>query len=338
MITLIGFILLVFLLGPGFTGSALSLEGEEPASFSGDRCPLCHQQNSHPVFPKEEIDRLLGTPECLECHGTGTTAVVQPEDSAVVAAFPDDDRIAQSDESPKAATRKGSRPLPRINKTVFIPAGTFIMGSNDRLPDEGPEHRVSLKDYYIDLYEVTNAQYGEFVRETGRKRPDHWRGGKIPKGKENHPVVFVSWYDARDYCHWAGKRLPTNEEWEKGARGPDGRIFPWGNAFDKNKGNIPLLRIGDTTPVGSFEDGRSYYGLYDMSGNVWEWTSSWYKAYPGNQHPTENYGEKYKTLKGGSWFDCSFYKCGISAPSFNRGFFIPETKNPSFGFRCAKGP
>ena len=330
MITLIGFILLVFLLGPGFTGSALSLEGEETAPFSVDGCPLCHQRSSHPVFPKEEIDRLLGTPECLECHGTGTTAVVQPEDSGA-ATFPEDLRIAKSN-------RKGPRSVPRINKTVLIPAGTFIMGSNQRLPDEGPEYRVTLKDFYIDLYEVTNGQYREFVKETGRKRPDYWQGGKIPKGKENHPVVFVSWYDARDYCHWAGKRLPTDQEWEKGARGPDGRIFPWGNDFDKNKGNVPLLRIGDTTPVGSFEDGRSYYGLYDMSGNVWEWTSSWYKAYPGNQHPTENYGEKYKTLKGGSWFDCSFYKCGISAPSFNRSFFIPETKNPSFGFRCAKDP
>jgi iron(II)-dependent oxidoreductase len=219
---------------------------------------------------------------------------------------------------------------------VLIPAGSFIMGTNDRLPDEGPEHRVTLKSYAIDLFEVTNARYLKFVKADERKPPDHWRGGLPPPGKADHPVTHVSWYDAEAYCHWAGKRLPTDEEWEKAARGPKGRIFPWGNRFDPKKANVPMLRIGDTTPVGTFEEGRSYYGLYDMTGNVWEWTSSWYRPYPGNKHPTENYGEKYKVVKGGSWFDCSFYGCGISAPSYNRGFFIPETKNSSFGFRCAK--
>jgi iron(II)-dependent oxidoreductase len=130
-------------------------------------------------------------------------------------------------------------------------------------------------------------------------------------------------------------------EWEKAARGSDGRIYPWGNDFDINKVNSPVrwttLKIdGDTTPVGAFAEGVSPYGAYDMSGNVWEWTASWYTAYPGNTQPNENYGEKYKTLKGGSWWDCSFYKCGVSAPSFNRGFFLRKTKNKSFGFRCAK--
>ena len=224
---------------------------------------------------------------------------------------------------------------------ILIPAGEFIMGSDNRLPDEGPRHTASTDAFYIDLYEVTNLQYKNFNNETKRKSPSHFRNRTFPKGKADHPVTYVSWIDAKAYCEWAGKRLPTDAEWEKAARGTDERMFPWGNAFGIEKANTPvrwqrLGLFGDTTPVGAFKEGKSFYGAHDMSGNVWEWTASWYKAYPGNTHHSESYGERYKTLKGGSWFDCSFYECGISAPTFNRAFFAPNTKNDSFGFRCAK--
>ena len=89
-------------------------------------------------------------------------------------------------------------------------------------------------------------------------------------------------------------------------------------------------------PVGSFENGKSPYGVYDMAGNVWEWTADWFKPYPMNTHPDENYGEKYRVVRGGSWYDCTYYRCGISAPSYNRIFFNPNTRNNNFGFRCAK--
>lgn len=176
---------------------------------------------------------------------------------------------------------------------------------------------------------------------THRKSPDHFENRTFPEGKADHPVTFVSWHDAKAYCDAAGKRLPTDQEWEKAARGTDGRTYPWGEVFDINKVNSPVrwgnLKLqGDTTPVGAFDGGVSPYGVHDMAGNVWEWTDSWYLPYPGNTKITENYGEKYKTLKGGSWWDCSFYKCGISAPVYNRSFFLRNTKNKTFGFRCAK--
>ena len=236
-----------------------------------------------------------------------------------------------------AESKLGDKP----NDMILIPAGEFIMGTNSRLPDEGPEHKVTLPAFYIDKFEVTNLQYKKFNDAGNRKSPSHFKNRTYPDGKADHPVTFVSWEDADAYCRWAGKRLPSDEEWEKAARGTDGRTFPWGDEFDVVDANTPvrweyLKQAGDTTPVGAFPLGVSPYGLYDMSGNVWEWTSSWYKAYPGNTHPTENYGEKYKVLKGGSWWDCSFYKCGISAPSFNRAFFLKKTRNKSFGFRCAK--
>ncbi|MGH7273733.1 MAG: formylglycine-generating enzyme family protein, partial [Nitrospiria bacterium] len=224
---------------------------------------------------------------------------------------------------------------------VLIPAGPFIMGYDKRHPDEGPSHTLNLGAFHIDIYEVTNAQYAEFIMVTKRTPPLYWKNGKNPPEKANHPVVMVSWYDAKDYCQWAGKRLPTEQEWEKAARGTDGRIFPWGDHFDINKANTPqrwksLGQPGDTMPVGSFPQGKSPYGVYDMAGNVWEWSESWYLPHPGNTHITENYGQKYKVAKGGSWKDCSFYRCGLSGPTFNRGFFDPNTKMRSFGFRCAR--
>lgn len=296
-------------------------------------CAKCHNG--------KKVEDIKFTGDCAACHNagakTGRMGSSAPAALRKTGAAPSGKGPGMRYPLLYPDTRLGPEP----NQMVRIPAGKFIMGSNSRLPDEGPQHTVNLPEFFIDQYEVTNLQYKQYIDATGRKSPEHFSNRTYPTGKADHPVIFVSWKNARDYCAWAGKRLPTDEEWEKAARGTDGRIFPWGNEFADNKANTPvrwgnLKQEGDTTPVGAFAAGVSPYGLYDMAGNVWEWTESWYKAYPGNKEPSENYGEHYKTLKGGSWWDCSFYQCGISAPVFNRSFFDPQVKNASFGFRCAK--
>ena len=299
----------------------------------GDACQACHKDDPH----KKPIHAGDG---CKTCHGVDAPL---PEVTAV--------GDAESVEPmPKSGLLPGmrfemypvsSRLGDAANEMILIPAGKFTRGTNERLADEGPQHEVDLPAFYIDKFEVTNLQYKKYVDDVGRRSPEHFDARMYPEGKADHPVTFVSWRDANRYCEWAGKRLPTDIEWEKAARGADGRTFPWGNEFQMHAANTPvrwenLNMEGDTSPVGAFEAGVSPYGVYDMSGNVWEWTASWYLQYPGNIRETENYGKKYRTLKGGSWWDCSFYQCGISAPVYNRSFFSPKVKNSSFGFRCAR--
>ena len=301
-------------------------------------CVQCHTGMDHRSL------QVRPDSECVSCHKGLAPASAVPLSEA--APKPASARLAAApaDAAHPFAATAHDKPPPvseQPGPMVLIPAGEFVMGSDERLPDEGPRHIVNLPAYWVDVYEVTNAQYKQFIDATGRRSPAHFRNRTYPPGKADHPVTEVTWVDADAYCSWAGKRLPTDQEWEKGARGTDGRMFPWGDEFDTEKANTPLRwsklkQEGDTMPVGSFPAGVSPFGLYDMSGNVWEWTASWYQPYPGNTHPSENYGEQYKTLKGGSWWDCSFYKCGISAPVFNRSFFLRGTHNKSFGFRCAK--
>jgi formylglycine-generating enzyme required for sulfatase activity len=299
----------------------------DPSLFPNETCKKCHTADGPP-----KVDYTQ--PECVECHSA-----------------PDDEGLL-----PVANKLPNPRPV-ASNDMISIPAGVFIIGDNGRNPSEGsgdpdetPEHKVYLDTYLIDKYEVTNAQYKAFVDASNHRLPNHWKvrdvngqnqGTTYPPEKADHPVVYVDWYDANEYCHWAGKRLPTEEEWEKAARGTDGRDFPWGNAFDAKKANTPqywlsMNKEGDTMPVGSFENGRSPYGVYDMAGNVYEWTANWYKPYPRNAELNPHYGEKNKIVRGGSWYDCLSYGCGLSAPSYNRSRFAPEIRNKGFGFRCAK--
>ncbi len=223
-----------------------------------------------------------------------------------------------------------------LQKMVTIPAGEFIMGEDFTKKSLGPRHSVYLDDYEIDQYPVTNFYYQTFVKETHREPPQSWMGSRLPPGKGNHPVSFVNWFDANDYCEWAGKRLPTEAEWEKAARGTDGRMFPWGKKYRKQHANVSQEEINDTSPVNAFPLGKSPYGLYDMAGNVFQWTSDWFLPYPGNKAPHPNFGTTLRVLRGGSFFDCSNYRCGISFQTFNRIALLPQTYAISAGFRCAR--
>jgi len=238
----------------------------------------------------------------------------------------------------KNTADNSAKPKVDIVGMVYIPEGEFIMGCNpedrkrgmdfgivevpQRIKDNGdltpemrvyvgvvemPQTRVFLKAYYIDKYEAVNIEYKRFIDATGTKPPSEcWKDNMyLPEEQDNLPVAHISWYDADAYCRWRGKRLPTEAEWEKAARGTDGRIYPWGNTFDKDKANTREWNMHrfKRVPVGSFPDGASPYGAMDMAGNVWEWTADWYKPYPGpgNDLLREASGEIFKVARGGSW-------------------------------------
>jgi formylglycine-generating enzyme required for sulfatase activity len=222
---------------------------------------------------------------------------------------------------------------------VLVPAGPFLMGSTDGEPDERPVHTVSVAAFYIDRYEVTHAQYAMFLQAKGHKPPIDWSGGKMPSGREKYPVVNVTWADADAYARWAGKRLPTEAEWEKAARGTDGRIYPWGNDASKKSAagkdaQDPRRREGRTFAVGSFPDDVSPSGAMDMAGNVWEWTADWYNAYPGNLNLELEYGHKYRVIRGGAAID--YYGKPSTRRCATRARSVPYGTFDALGFRCVK--
>ena len=291
-------------------------------------CQNCHigldKPLISPFLPYNKVFLINGSGSIRKPDFTLTPLLTKNNSSLHTSSHNINDNVLKSETNGKTSSMK------------LIPGGEFVMGSNERWDDEAPEYIESVNEFYIDLYEVTNSDYKKFTMATHRETPYHWPNGEIPQNKENHPVIYVSWYDADEYCKWLGKRLPKEQEWEKAARGNNGRVYPWGNVWALDKSNHPYKGSTGTEPVGSYPNGRSPYGLYDMSGNVWEWVDSFYLPHPGNTTTRGEYGKDKRVLKGGSWFDCLSYGCGLSAPTFNRSFFTPEVKNNSFGFRCAK--
>ena len=279
---------------------------------------------------------------------------------------------------------------------IFIPEGTFIMGSNQTNDQEKqriygsiepfflnqhPQHNVSSLAFWIDKYEVSNQSYKEYIMATNHPIPFYWTQNafnisdeKIEKAHinnlrliardylkldinvesmsrspllreiyiareefERQPVTGVSWFDAQKYCSWKHLRLPTEIEWEKAARGNEGNLFPWGNRWDTEK-----IGLGDSStnhwvhlPVDKQGKDRSVFGVYGLSGNVMEWVSDWYQSYAGSDYDSENFGEMYKVVRGGSR-DVGHYALSEYFMGSHRAYFLPEVKGESIGFRCAK--
>jgi len=226
---------------------------------------------------------------------------------------------------------------------VTIPAGPFIRGSSDSegRPDERPRQKIILNAYALDKYEVTNRQYKKFIEETLHKPPlNVYDDGKEfdISNVEDLPVVQVTWHDAVDYCFWAGKRLPTESEWEKAARGTKGQIYPWGNSddaaplanFDREwKGTETLM------DVTSIPEGASPYGILHMAGNVREWVEDWYDSdyytVSGNRNPKGPDKGILKVIRGGSWRS---FLSDLRVASRGKGGFALKTHG--IGFRCAR--
>jgi formylglycine-generating enzyme required for sulfatase activity len=225
---------------------------------------------------------------------------------------------------------------------ILIPAGEFLMGSEEN-DNEKPPHKVYLDAFYIDRYPVTNAKYKKFVDAAKHQPPSHWQNGQIPSGKDNHPVVNVTWNDAVAYAQWAGGRLPTEAEWEKAASwdlvNQRKRTYPWSDEFDASKCNTAESGIKDTTPVGKYSpQGDSPYGVGDMAGNVWEWCADWYdenyyKNSPVSQGSTTRNPQgpssgQYRVVRGGAWDGVQWtVRCAC------RGSNGPDLFSDNIGFR-----
>jgi formylglycine-generating enzyme required for sulfatase activity len=258
---------------------------------------------------------------------------------------------------------------------VYVPEGDFQMGSNDGPDTEKPKHTVWVNAFWIDQTEVNNSQFETFIKESRYKTDAeiaewsyvlelstgkwlkvsgaNWKHPAGPtsnlSGLEKHPVSYMSWNDASAYCAWAGRRLPSEAEWEKAARSNDGRVYPWGNQPPGNN----LLNFADTnvslqwadkssddgyvftSPVGHYPEGASPYGALDMAGNVWEWVNDWYDPeYYLSQtvwrNPTGPSTRSGRVLRGGSWYDSG----GVTRASFRLGYY-PMDGYAYYGFRCA---
>lgn len=226
---------------------------------------------------------------------------------------------------------------------VQVPAGEFTMGRTKStrddstkmrpqvLLDDRPAHKVWVDAFEMDAREVTNARYAKFVAATGRKTPYHWVGGKVPEGQESYPIYNVDWADADAFCKWDGKRLPTEAEWERAARGGlEGMDYPWGDGI-KSAQALFNVQTGPG-PVGQFAPNA--FGLFDMAGGVSEWCSDWwdhdYYGRGENKSPKGPAQGLYKIMRGGAWSDSP-----KRVTVFFRNWAAPEQKTPNVGFRCA---
>ena len=287
------------------------------------------------------------TPVIINAPGTEAEATPLPVSPTAIpppgAAEPTPSPTAPSEATPTASGDQPATAPPAATvpasvtaKMAAIPAGPFTLGYDKGMDDEKPPHQVDLPAYWMDVTEVTNAQFAAFVQATGYQTDAEknnasrtWRA-EYTGGKDEHPAVRVTWNDAIAYCQWAGKRLPTEAEWEKAARGPEGFAYPWGNTYDAAKANGRDSGLRTTAPAGSYPRGGSLYGLVDMAGNAREWTvDPGYLPYPGNAVSSPYYGNSLRVLRGGGWFDAA-----ADLRTTRRNPTSPNAANWDIGFRC----
>jgi formylglycine-generating enzyme required for sulfatase activity len=245
-------------------------------------------------------------------------AVFDPQKAAGI---PLELRVAAGD-----ALGQAGDPRLRGHNWVRIPAGSFTMGEGDSA------HEVYVDEYEIGRYPVTVEEYVRYVEEGGSE-PQEW---DKQQQHPNRPVVHVSWREAQEYCRWAGARLPTEAQWERAARGVEGRVYPWGNEDpDETRANYDKTGLGEPSPVGLFPKGGTPegVGVEDLAGNVWEWVADWYADYAsgGQRNPTGPASGELKVLRGGAWFSDA-----TEVRTVYRFRFKPESRYNSFGFRCAR--
>jgi len=221
---------------------------------------------------------------------------------------------------------------------VLIAAGEFTMGKDDAAPDEQPAHRVFVDAFYIDRYEVTVERFAKFLASEDYDPPFLWQDATHGHNGAK-PVIGVDWYDAVAYCRWAGRRLPTEAEWEKAARGTDGRLYPWGNDSPSrahaNFGQESKKGYAGLSPIGSYERGKSPSGVYDLAGNAWEWVADRYDEHYYQNSPERNPSGPsigpLRVLRGGAWNS----RPTVLA-STNRNAYPPAARRNDIGFRCAR--
>jgi gamma-glutamyl hercynylcysteine S-oxide synthase len=217
---------------------------------------------------------------------------------------------------------------------VSVAAGEYTLGREDGDDFEKPSHTVTLRAFFLDRTEVTNAEYKKFIDATNYQAPPHWKDKSFPAGQDNFPVVQVNWQDANAYAQWAGKRLPTEAEWEAAARGLDGRKYPWGNQWNEAFANIGAGEKGDLEEVGKHPEGQSPCGALDMIGNVWEWTADTPALYPGNTGKLpEEANSNQRVIRGGAFDGNKEHDASY------RGYFEATASRKTLnktGFRCAK--
>lgn len=315
-------------------------EGEQPG-FSSD------QQVSTVRVPSSSVEVKAATPTATSFAGVvekpkpnnrfaliasgGTVLIVA---IALVAWFVwgrgSSEQQANSTEATNSSLSDTNRPTAPLGM-VYVSGGTFTMGREKGDDAERPPHQVTVKPFFIEAFEVTNEDYEKFVKATNHRPPSLWKDGTYPEGAGRKPVTAVDWDDANEYAKWAGRRLPTEDEWEFAARGTDGRLYPWGNEWKEGAANANGAAQG-VAVVGGFRS-TSPFGTADMVGNAWEWTSTSFKAYPGRGLPSAPPSTDLRVIRGGCYESTKDY----ATTTYRAGW--PARNAPTYdqtGFRLAK--